>query len=95
MLCKRRPPTIVFYYYPNNIYAPVASHDSIRMLLALTASQDLTIEGADVSNAYLYGDLEFPIIMDESTDSSQVPAKPGHACKFLKSKYGAKQADEI
>jgi len=82
-------------YDPTNIYAPVASHDSIRMLLALAAAEDSYLEGADVSNAYLYGDLTIPIIMQQPTDSSQKLAKPGYACKLLKSIYGAKQAGEI
>ena len=32
-------------YDPTNIYAPVASHDSIRMLLALAVSENLYLEG--------------------------------------------------
>jgi len=82
-------------YDPTNIYAPVASHDSIRMLIALAAGEDAYLEGADVSNAYLYGDLKVPIIMAQPTNSSQTPDKPGYACKLLKSIYGAKQAGQI
>ena len=82
-------------YDPENIYEPVTSQDSIRMLIALPASQDVSLEGADVSNAYLYGDLDISIIMEQPTDSTQVPAMPGYACKLTKSIYGAKQAGEI
>ncbi len=82
-------------YDPSNIYAPVPSHESIRMLISLAASQDINLEGANVTNAYLYGDLDIPILMQQPTDSSQELAKPGYACKLFKSIYGAKQAGEI
>lgn len=65
------------------------------MLLALAAAQDLILERADVSNAYLHGELDVPIMMQQPRDSSKIPAKPGNACKLLKSMYGAKKAGEI
>ncbi len=40
----------VDYNLPH-IYALVASHDSIRMLVLLVASQYINLEGADASNA--------------------------------------------
>ncbi len=82
-------------YEPTNIYAPVASHDSIRMLLAIAAAQNLTLEGADISNAYLYSDLDISILMEQPTDSTKRHAMPGHTCKLNKSLYGTKQAGEI
>jgi len=75
--------------------SPVASHDAIRMLIAIAAGDNLVLEGADVSNAYLYGDIDIPIIMEQPTNSTQVPAAPGHVCKLMKSIYGTKQAGEI
>ena len=50
-------------YDPSNIYAPVALHDSICMLIAVDASQDLSLKGADMSNAYLYGEQDVLIVM--------------------------------
>ena len=38
---------------PNSVYAPVASHESIRMLLSIAAENGLIVEGGDVCNAYL------------------------------------------
>jgi len=84
-----------FDYDPSKTYAPVASHDAIRMLIAIAAGDNLIIEGADVSNAYLYGDMDIPIIMEQPTNSTQKPAMPGHVCKLIKSIYGTKQAGEI
>lgn len=80
---------------PENLYAPVARHESIRMLLALVAAQNLVLEGADVSNAYLYGDIDTPIIMHQPTDSTGRQKHPGMVCKLQKSLYGARQAGEI
>ena len=77
------------------MYAPVASHDSIRYLIAISAAENSTLEGADISNAYLYGNLDVPIIMEQPTESSQLPAMPGYVCKLVKSIYGARQAGEI
>lgn len=44
---------------PYEVYAPVARHETIRLLLAKVAAQNLildpgALEGADVSNEYLY-----------------------------------------
>lgn len=41
------------------------------MLVAYAAANDLVLEGADISNAYLFGNLDVPIIMEQPTDSSQ------------------------
>ncbi len=75
-----------------NVYAPVASHDSIRMLIAAEGS---FLGGTDVSSEYLYRDLCVPIIMEQPTDSSETHGMPGHICKLQKSLYGTKQAGEI
>ncbi len=82
-------------YDPMNVYAPVASHDSIRMLISLSTAAGSFLEGADVSNAYLYGDTDIPIIMEHPTGSSQVQAKSVHVCKLHNSLYGTKQPGEI
>ncbi len=82
-------------YDPTDIYAPVASHDSIQVPLAIAAAQNLTLEGADNSNAYLYGDLDISILIEQPTDSTKRHAMPGHVCKLKKSLYGTKQAGDI
>ena len=82
-------------YDPENIYAPVAGHDSIRMLIATAASNVNLIEVADISNAYLYGKLDIPIYTMQPTDSTRQQAKPGHICLLQKSMYVSKQACEI
>lgn len=82
-------------YDPLSLYAPVARHETIRMFLTKAAALNLFVEGADVDNAYLYGLLDRPIIMEQPTDSSGIPKHPNHVCLLLRSLYGAKQAGEI
>ena len=67
-------------YEPTIIYPPVASHDSMCMLLAPAASENLYLERVGVSNAYLYDDLDIPIIMEQPTKSSLKTAHPVYAC---------------
>lgn len=55
-------------------------------------SKDLIIEVVDVSNAYLYGDIDFPVYMEQATDSPGVPLHPGFVVELLKSIYGLKKA---
>ena len=82
-------------FNPEALYAPVA-HESIRVLIACSAGERRTfIEGSDIDNAYLYGKLDIPIIMERSTDSSQNLARLGHACQLIRSLYGTRQAGEI
>ena len=80
---------------PHTVYAPVASHEAVRILLAVAASNDLIVEGGDISNAYLYGDIDVTIYMEQPTDSSCQLEFPGMVCKLLKSIYGLKQAGHI
>ena len=82
-------------FNPTNTYAPVARHESIRLLFAMAANFNLIVEGVDVDNAYLYGDLDVPIIMEQTCDSSGKQAHPGYVCRLLRSLYGAVQSGEI
>ena len=78
-----------------NTYAPVARHESIRLLFATAAKFNLIAEGVDVDNANLYGDLDVPIIMEQPCDSSGKQAYPGYVYRLLRSLYGAVQSGEI
>ena len=80
---------------PEDLYAPVAAHESIRMLYAISAAFNLILEGGDVNNAYLYGFLDTPIYMKQPTDSTGRERYPGMVCLLLKSIYGARQAGKI
>ena len=82
---------------PENLYAPVVRHETIRVFLVKSSAQGLIIEGADVDNAYLYGDIEdgMIILMEQPTNSSGIHARPGFVCRLRKSIYGLRQAGFI
>ena len=71
-------------------YSPAARLTTIRVLLALAASHNLLIHQMDVKTAFLNGDLEEEIYM-EQPDSFAVKGQEGKVCKLLKSLYGLKQ----
>lgn len=57
---------------PENIYAPVAAHEQLRMFLATAPAQVLVLESADVNNAYRYIWFDMPINMEEPTNPIQI-----------------------
>ena len=53
------------------------------------------MEGGDACNANMYGKIDIPILMEQPTDSSGIPEKPGHVRRLVKSIYELKQAGRI
>ena len=49
----------------NEVFSPVVKHSSIRILLALVAQLDLELVQMDVKTAFLHGDLEEEIYMNQ------------------------------
>nr|AAM00978.1 Putative retrovirus-related pol polyprotein from transposon Tnt 1-94 [Oryza sativa Japonica Group]AAP53107.1 retrotransposon protein, putative, Ty1-copia subclass [Oryza sativa Japonica Group] len=72
-------------------YSPVARLTTIRVLLALAASHGLLVHQMDVKTAFLNGELEEEICMDQP-DGYVLEGQDGMVCKLLKSLYGLKQA---
>ena len=73
-------------------FAPVIKFTTIRLLLALVAYFDLELHQMDVVNAFLNGDLEEDIYM-EQPEGCIDKDKSDSVCKLLKAIYGLKQAD--
>ena len=72
-------------------FAPVVKFTSVRVLLSIVSSQNLILHQMDVITAFLNGDLEEDVYMEqplgyEKGDPSSV------VCKLRKSLYGLKQA---
>jgi hypothetical protein len=72
-------------------YSPIARLTTIRVLLSLATSYGLLVHQMDVKTAFLNGELEEEIYMDQS-DGFAVKGQEGMLCKLLKSLYGLKQA---
>jgi hypothetical protein len=67
----------------------VVRHTSIKAVLALVAHYDIALEQMDVKIAFLHGDLEQEIYMEQPKGFSQ-PRYEHLVCKLKKSLYGLK-----
>ena len=72
-------------------YSPVARHDSIRLVLAIVAQEDLEMRHFDVRTAFLYGSLSEEIYMEQPPGYVKDRDK---VCRLRKSLYGLKQASK-
>lgn len=76
-------------------FSPVVRYDSLRVLLALVAQEDLELVQFDVKTAFLYGNLDEEIHMEvpEGLDIEKCANSGVNAVRRLdKSLYGLKQA---
>ena len=72
-------------------FSPVTRITSIRLLIAIVAIFDLKIHQMDVKTAFLNGNLEGEIYMDQPEGFVE-PGQESKVCKLTKSLYGLKQA---
>ena len=72
-------------------YSPVTRINSIRMVLAIVALKDLEVHQMDVKTAFLNGDLNEEIYM-EQPERFSAPGQEMKVCRLVKSLYGLKQA---
>ncbi len=78
-------------YKESETYAPVVKHDSIRFLLSLAATLDLELVQLDVKTAFLYGDLDEELYIEQPEGFIQ-PGKENFVCRLKKPLYGLIQA---
>ena len=71
-------------------YSPVARLTTIRALISLAASYGLIIHQMDVKTAFLNGELDEEIYMDQP-DGFVVKDQESKVCKLLMPLYGLKQ----
>jgi hypothetical protein len=74
-------------------FAPTVRYSTIRIILAIAALEDLELRSIDISHAYLNGELEEEIFMQQP-EGFEVGG-PEYVCKLQKSLYGLKQAGRV
>jgi hypothetical protein len=74
-----------------DFFSPVVKHTSIRAFFGIVAMHDLELEQLDVKTAFLHGELEEEIYMDQP-EGLVVPGKKDLVCKLKRSLYGLKQS---
>lgn len=72
-------------------FSPVSKITTVRVLLALAASKSWTLWQMDVKNAFLHGELNREIYMDQPQGIVN-RVNPDYVFKLKKVLYGLKQA---
>uniref|UniRef100_H3H7A4 Integrase catalytic domain-containing protein n=1 Tax=Phytophthora ramorum TaxID=164328 RepID=H3H7A4_PHYRM len=72
-------------------FAPVARKESINTAVAIAAEEDMEAENVDVDTAFLYGDVEEELYMDQP-DGFEDQVNPTKKCLLMQALYGTKQA---
>src|SRR5258708_7070199 len=75
----------------DQIFSPVVRFETVRLILATAALENWTISGVDVKNAYLYGNLDEEIYM-EQPEGFRVQNLEHYVIRLKKALYGLKQA---
>ncbi|KAH9770959.1 hypothetical protein KPL71_012540 [Citrus sinensis] len=75
----------------NEVFSLVVKYSSIRVLLAITAFNDLELDQMDVKTAFLHGSLEEEILMDQPEGFVEEGTED-MVCLLKKSLYGLKQS---
>ena len=75
-------------------FSPVVKHDSLRCVLAIAAAEDLELMQLDVTTAFLYGELEEELYL-EQPQGFVVPGKEDWVYLLHKCLYGLKQSSRV
>ena len=74
----------------NEVFAPVSKPTTLRTLLGMVASQDLELHQLDIKTAFLNGELEETIYMQQPRGYEE--GSTNTVCLLKKSLYGLRQA---
>ncbi|XP_044720120.1 reverse transcriptase (RNA-dependent DNA polymerase) domain-containing protein [Hirsutella rhossiliensis] len=73
-------------------FASVVRPESYRTIFAIAAAEDLEIEQMDVKTAFLYGDIDEEVYLEQPEGFED---GTGRVCRLKKAIYGLKQAPRI
>ncbi len=65
---------------------------TIHILQGIGADENPITEEAEISNTFFYGDFDFPIFMEQPTDSTEGHAMAKRVNKINESNYGSRGA---
>ena len=77
--------------YYNEIFSSVVKHTSIRVILGFVTMHDMELKQLDVKTAFLHGDLEEEIYMQQ-LEGFKEPSEEDYVCLLKRSLYGLKQS---
>lgn len=75
-------------------YSPVVRYTTLRLLFAYAVRKDLEITHLDVETAFLQGELEEKVYMQQP-EGYVDPHHPNLVCKLNKAIYGLKQSGRV
>ena len=72
-------------------FSPVAKMTSVRLFISLAATHNWDLHQLDIKNAFLHGDLQEEVYMDQPPEFV-AQGEIGKVCRLRKSLYGLKQS---
>jgi hypothetical protein len=78
----------------NDTFASVVKPMSYKLLFAIAAANDLEIEQMDVKTAFLYGDIDVEVYVEQPEGFGEI-GKSDKVCKLNKALYGLKQSPSL
>lgn len=76
----------------NEVFSHVVRHTSFRVLLAITTHLNLNLDQMDVATAFLHGELEESILMEQPKGFETIRGKREQVCLLKKFLCGLKQS---
>jgi Reverse transcriptase (RNA-dependent DNA polymerase) len=75
----------------DEIFSPVVRFETVQIMIALAALKKWHIQGLDVKTAFLYGELDEELYM-EQPEGFKVKGQEGKVMRLKRAIYGLKQA---